>query len=126
MGPDLFTRKWVVFHPKNRMSVFDDCSKELGPGTITIGTVLFWSWGFWDYRPDSVILRPKIGITLFENTTKTNFPVADPLFLAHPGKNTPFGRTPHSDPQVRGLLVSPIFQKFEMTIWSLRINESGR
>ena len=31
-------------------------------------------------------------------TKKQRFlPVSDPLFLAHPGKNTPFGRTPHSD-----------------------------
>ena len=29
--------------------------------------------------------------------TGRNFPVTDPLSLAHPRKNTPFGRTPHSD-----------------------------
>ena len=28
---------------------------------------------------------------------KTIFPVSEPLSLAHPGKKTPFGRTPHSD-----------------------------
>ena len=39
------------------MTIFADCSKELGPGTITIGTVLSWSWGFWDSRPDAAIRR---------------------------------------------------------------------
>ena len=38
---------------------------ELGPKTITIGTVLFWNWGFWDYRPDSVILRSESDISIF-------------------------------------------------------------
>ena len=28
--------------------------------------------------------------------------MTDPLSLAHPGKNTPFGRTPHSDQEVAG------------------------
>ena len=28
---------------------------------------------------------------------KLNFPVTDPLSLAHPGKNKPFGRTPDSN-----------------------------
>ena len=62
--------------------LFTPFSKEEGPETITIGTVLFWSWGFWDHRPDSVILRPKIVIPFFEKTANKNkklhFPVTDP------------------------------------------------
>ena len=38
----------------------------MGPKTITIGTALFWSWGFWDSRPESLILMPKIGMSFFE------------------------------------------------------------
>ena len=34
-------------------------------------------------------------------TTARKFPVTDPLSLAHPGKNTPFGRTPHSDVHIQ-------------------------
>ena len=73
MGPEFFTRNGsIIFHQKmgrfhspNRMSIFVDFSKELGPGTITIGTVLLWSSGFWDYRPDSVILRSKSDTSKF-------------------------------------------------------------
>ena len=75
---------------------FEYFSRELGPGTITIGTVFFWSLGFWDYRPDSLMLRPKSDICKItvggwgegenKKTRRRNFPVTDPLSLVHPGK----------------------------------------
>ena len=56
--PVFFTREWVLTiapAPADRSEGgktenpnFAELSKELGPRTITIGTVLFWSWGFWD------------------------------------------------------------------------------
>ena len=47
------------------MATTEATTKELGLRTITIGTVVFWSWGFWDYRPDSVILTSKSDLSKF-------------------------------------------------------------
>ena len=38
---------------------------ELGPRSALDGRVFFWSWGFWDSRPDLMILTWKNGVSMF-------------------------------------------------------------
>ena len=40
-------------------------SKKWGPKTLNIRTVLSWSWGFWEFRFDSLVLRPEGDIPIF-------------------------------------------------------------
>ena len=88
MGPEFFTRKWVVFHTN-----FAEFSKELGPGTILlepscsgVGGVLGVSSRFVDHKATKLALR------YFENAAKTkkhkqrNSLVTAPLSLAAPGE----------------------------------------
>ena len=56
---------------KNKKSNFADFSKELGLGSVKNGRSISKRAPGPDYRPDSLILMPKIGISFFEITANT-------------------------------------------------------